>query len=201
MMWEPKSTNSATSFPFQCFSRKSSLVNEVTPNYFFTYIYPQMMVVDGHEQDCAAFIDFFRATITRFVIGVDTSAVHRSLPVAPPRNKVPLEYRRQVIMHHFPLRNANLAQIQRSQIATQLGAIVQQQNDFKVEGDACRIAKEVMLTQKIPRGYPSQYLAPNLSNPNRNRHRSYLEAMGQLQTEKSSHHSTECNQSGHDGRA
>jgi len=41
-----------------------------------------------------------------------------------------------------------LAQIQQSQIATQLGAIVQQQNDFKVEGNAQRIAKKVKSVQK-----------------------------------------------------
>lgn len=59
-----------------------------------------------------------------------------------------LEYHRQVIMQHFPSLNANLGQIQQSQIATQLGAIVQQQNDFKVEGDARRIAKEIKSVQK-----------------------------------------------------
>ena len=118
------------------------LANEVTPNYFFTYVYPQM-VIDGHEQDCAAFIDFFRAAMTRLVTGVDASSVQRALPVAPPRNTALLTSRRQVIMQHFPILNANLAQLQQSQIATQLGVLAQQQHDFKVESDARRAAKEV----------------------------------------------------------
>jgi len=59
------------------------LANEVTPNYFFIYVYPKT-AVDNHEQDCAAFIDFFRTAITRYVAGADTSTVRKTLPVAPP---------------------------------------------------------------------------------------------------------------------
>ena len=131
------------------------LANEVTPNYFFTYVYPQM-VVDGHLLDCAVFIDFFRAAMTRYVANVDTSVLHKTLPVAPPRNKVLLESRRQVIMQYFPSLNSNLAQIQQSQIAVKLGQIVQQQMQFKVEEDVRRVAKEVKSLAK--------YLGPTRTN-------------------------------------
>jgi len=125
------------------------LANKATHNYFFTHIYPQM-VIDNYVQDCTVFIDFFRASITCFVPNVDISAVHKTLPVAPPRNKALFEFRRRVIAHHLPALNVDLAQIQQSQIAIQLGAMVQMFNQIRIKDEEeRRTTKEVKTVQKF----------------------------------------------------
>ena len=123
------------------------LAREVTASYFFTAIHPQI-VLDGKEQACAAFIKYFQVAITRIQPNNDTSPLDTNAPIAPPRNVNLLDYRRQILEHHFPSMNQSLAILQQNQIAQQLAAHNQLSVQHRVEDEERRIKEKTITVEK-----------------------------------------------------
>ena len=61
------------------------LTDLITPRYYFTHIYPRI-VLDGLEEAWRTHTIFIRACITRAVAGDDTSVMNSAYPMPPARN-------------------------------------------------------------------------------------------------------------------
>ena len=59
------------------------LAREVTASYFFTAIYPQI-VLDNKEQACQPLIKYFQVAITKLQANANDSPLDTTAPVAPP---------------------------------------------------------------------------------------------------------------------
>ena len=57
------------------------LANDVTPQFFWETIYPQI-VTDGREADCLALLRFFQVTVTQSQNGGPLVLEHTELPAA-----------------------------------------------------------------------------------------------------------------------
>jgi hypothetical protein len=111
------------------------------------------IVADQREIDCAPLIDYFRAAITRSVVNqLPTLAV--ATPNPPLADEDLLNHRRRILENDFPMLNSVQSTIQQSQIATQLGILIQDNRNSTLLADQRRVdAKLKPLAHFIgPRG-------------------------------------------------
>ena len=123
------------------------------------------IVADQREADCTALIDYFRAAITR--------SVANQMPVlaiAPPNPPLAddnlLKHRRRILENDFPLLNVAQTNIQQSQIATQLGILIQDNRNSALVAEQRRLdAKVKPLSNLIgPRGVAQLLVICNVTS-------------------------------------
>ena len=101
------------------------LTSIVTPGYYFTRIYPQI-VVDGLEEACRVLAVFMQACITRAVAGADAYVTNSANPMPPARNDRNRIRRDQLFDVIFHAHSAALVNISHDGIRRKLSLIKDQ---------------------------------------------------------------------------
>ena len=107
------------------------LVNEVTPRFFWEFVYPQV-VTDGWEDECRSLLRFFQVAVTQSQNGGPSVLEHPPLPAAG-RDSVIHQARTRILHHHLPGLSTQHQRNQQNIIATQLANIATQQQQFRQE--------------------------------------------------------------------
>jgi hypothetical protein len=114
---------------------------EVAPRYFFEAILPAIRN-DQKERDCQPLIRFFQIAITRAAAPNQGSVLNvAQLPTGRRLSQVTARFDR-ILQHHFPSLNANLQNLQSSNIATQVAALTQAYQSARMEDAQQRASKE-----------------------------------------------------------
>ena len=96
------------------------------------------IVADQREVDCNPLIDYFRAAITRSVVNqLPTLAV--APPNPPLADEDLLNHRRRILENNFPMLSSVQSTIQQSQIATQLGILIQDNRNSTLLAEQRRV--------------------------------------------------------------
>jgi hypothetical protein len=98
------------------------LANPLTPRQAWEIVRSQI-VTDNRQDQCLPLINYLRCAIC-ISTNPDTPILAVDPPIAPLPDSVLLDRRRRLIENDFPVLNANLANIQHTQIAGQLGQLV-----------------------------------------------------------------------------
>ena len=126
------------------------LTNSLTPREAWEIVQTQI-VTDNRVAMCQPLVDFLRCCLTHPNANAP-SIVSVNPPTAPLPDNILADRRRAIIESDFPALNAQLAQLQQTQIAGQLGLLV-------TESRAARQAAELRLQQKDNKP-PATFLGP-----------------------------------------
>jgi hypothetical protein len=126
------------------------LAGPLSPRQAWETVRAQIMV-DQREESCAPLINFLRCAITISQAG-QAPVLCTAPPTAPLAPPLLLDRRRLIIEQDFPVLNNNLMHLQQTQIAGQLGLLVNETRATR-EAEAERKAAEKNKT-------PDQYLGP-----------------------------------------
>ena len=116
------------------------LDNNVTPQFFWEAIYPQIFT-DGREADCLALLSFFfQVAVTQTQNGGPSVLEHPVLQAAG-RNLIIHQAHTCILHHHLPGLSMQNQINQQNEIVTQLTNIATQQQQFREEDqEAKRVA-------------------------------------------------------------
>ena len=107
------------------------LANEITLRFFWESIYPQI-VTNGRKVDCLALLRYFQVAITQAPNG-GPSILEYPPPPAAGRDPIIHHSCTHILYHHLPGLSAQHQLNQQNVIATQLGNIATQQQQFRQE--------------------------------------------------------------------
>jgi hypothetical protein len=126
------------------------LAHPLSPRQAWETVQTQI-VVDNRQESCAPLINFLRAAITISQAG-NTPIINQLPPYGPIAPPYLLDRRRAILERDFPSLNHNVTQLQQTQIAGQLGLLV---NETRATREA-----ETQRKQAERNKTPDQFLGP-----------------------------------------
>ena len=123
---------------------------------------------DNNAAHCAPLVDYLRASITLTTLNAPPALSLGVNPIAPVSDMELMTHRRRILEKDFPMLNVSQSNIQSSQIATQLGVLIQDNRQSQLIAEQRRLASKMKpLSQLIgTRGVANLLLYCNVASEN-----------------------------------